>query len=64
MQSFLGACGMRIGFEATPADLARRAVGLDSLAPPKSQNARIAAVAGVVVMIGLLLASFVWFFKK
>lgn len=64
MQSFLGACGMRIGFSAAPADLVRRAVGLGSLAPPKSQGGRIAAMAGAIVLVGVLLCSFVWFFKK
>jgi hypothetical protein len=64
MQSFLGACGMTIGFAAAPDDLLRRAIGLASLAPPRSHAARVVTTAGAVVLLGILLASFLWFFKR
>jgi hypothetical protein len=64
MQGFLGACGLRVAFAAAPEGLARRAAGLGSVAPPKSNVALIAAAAGALILIGLLFLTVVWFMRK
>jgi hypothetical protein len=64
MQSFLSSAGLRVDFAAAPEDLARRAAGLGSIAPARSQTGLVAAVAAAIVLVGMLLASVVWFLKK
>jgi len=62
VQGFLSACGLRVVLSEPPAQLGRRL--LESLAPPKTGGALVAWVAGSVVLVGMLLAAMVWFFRK
>jgi hypothetical protein len=63
MSAFLAACGMRVTLAGPPKELLHPAP-TPSAAPPRNQSALIAAVAGTVVLIGVLAAALVWFFTK
>jgi hypothetical protein len=64
MQNFLSACGLRVALAGPPSDLALRPLQGDSVAPPRASGALIVWVAGGIVLLGVLLTAFVWFFKK